>query len=442
MAKTAREAALIILERCRRDMAFSDALLGSVLEEAGLSGRDAALAAKLTYGVLQNSALCDFYISCFSDKGRRLELKVRDILRLSVYQILFLDKVPDRAAVSEGVELCKSCGFSRAAGFVNAVLRKISSEKERLPELPHSSEAEYLSIKYSHPLPLTSLLIEEFGEAECEAFLAANNEEPPTTIQVNTLKTTSDALSRALESRGIACSAHPWLSDCLRVSGNVFSTDCFKDGLFYAQDPAARLAVLAASPRAGQSVLDVCAAPGGKSFAAAIAIENVGYILSRDLHENKLKRLINGADNLGITIIAAEAGNAAEPPARLVGAFDVVLADVPCSGLGVIRKKPDIRYKDISPLEGLPQTQLSILEGASRCVKKGGTLLYSTCTVLKRENDGVADAFLRRHPEFVREAFELPEPIGTAERGSVTLLPHKHGTDGFFICKLRKKDEA
>lgn len=442
MARSAREAALIILERCRRDGAFSDALLSSVIEGSSLSARDAALAARLSYGTLQNMALCDFYISCYADNAGKIEPKVRDILRLSVYQILFMDKVPDRAAVSEGVELCRSLGYSRASGFVNAVLRKIADNKDNLPKIPRENIAEYLSREYSHPLPLTNLLLDRFGARECEAFMAANNADAPTTIQVNTLKTTAKALMSALTDEGIDCLEHPWLPDCLTVRGNVFDTDCFDMGLFYAQDAASRLAVIAAAPRPGQRVLDCCAAPGGKSFAAAIAMGDEGFILARDLHENKLKRLRDSAHSLGITIINVRTGDAANPDEGSLDAFNIVLADVPCSGLGVIRKKPDVRYKDISDIAKLPDLQLSILEGAARCVKAGGVLLYSTCTVLSRENEGVVEAFLENHPEFAPEAFELPEPIGAVEGGSIQLLPHRHGTDGFFICKLRKRHEA
>lgn len=439
MPISARETALNILERCRRDGAFSDALLGSALNASGLSGRDAALTSRLVYGTLQNAALCDYYVRCYSDRNVKIEPKVGDILRLSVYQLLFMDKIPTRAAVSEGVELCRKCGYARASGFVNAVLRKLASNLDSLPELPHGTDEEYLSVKYSHPMPLTALLCSEFGADEAEKLMAANNAPAPLTIQTNTFKVQPDVLKASLEAEGVECTPHPWLPACFTVSGGIFGTKAYENGLFYVQDAAARLSVMAAEPVNGCSLLDLCAAPGGKSFAAGIMMGDAGSILSRDLHENKLKRLREGADRLGITIITTEAGDATAPPPALWGRFDVVLADVPCSGLGVIRKKPDVRYKDISSIGRLPEVQRSILEGAAECVRPGGVLLYSTCTVLSAENEAVISSFLSAHGEFSAESFTLPDPVGRAEGGMITLLPHIHGTDGFFICRLRKK---
>lgn len=441
MQGNARDTALKILERCRRDGAFSDALINSSLRDSGLSGRDAALTTKLVYGTLQNAALCDYYISYYTDKAVKPEPKILDILRLSVYQLLFTDKIPARAAVNEGVELCRRTGYARAAGFVNAVLRRIAENLDRLPPLPHSSEEEFLSIKYSHPLPLTKLLCEELGADEAERYLAADNAPAPVYIQANTLKTDVSALKDELEAQGFPCEAHPWLKSCLITGGNVFSTEAFRNGWFYAQDPAARLSVMAAQPVPGCSVLDACAAPGGKSFTAGVIMDNKGEILSCDLHENKLKRLREGGEKLGITIITTGTGDASKPSDALLDRFDIVLADVPCSGLGVIRKKPDVRYKSLDDISRLPEVQYAILEGAARCVRPGGILLYSTCTVLSRENQAVVERFLSKHSNFAAEEFALPEPIGSVHSGMITLLPHIHGTDGFFICRLRKNHE-
>lgn len=444
MAKSARETALTILERCRRKQAFSDALLSSAVKDAGLSEKDSALTARLCYGVLQNMRLCDYYIDFFtSEKAQKPEPKVRDILRLSVYQILFLDRIPAHAAVSEGVELCKKCGFTRASGFVNAVLRKIASNKDALPEIPKNSITEYLSIKFSFPAPLVELLTADLGAEFTEEFLKACNEPPPTTIQVNTLKTTSEAVSSAFEAGKISCKPHEFVPNCLEIigTGDIAELPEYKNGSFYVQDAAAWLSVLAAAPKANDKVLDACSAPGGKSFAAAIMMQNCGEILSRDIHANKLKRVSESAELLGISIIKTSVMDATAPSSDLLEACDLVLADVPCSGLGVIRKKPDIRYKPVAEFEKLPETQLSILSGLSKCVKPGGVLLYSTCTILKRENEGVTDRFLAENPSFSLESFELPAPIGIASGGRLTLYPNRQGTDGFFICKLRKHNE-
>jgi 16S rRNA (cytosine967-C5)-methyltransferase len=441
MAKSARETALSVLERCRRDQAFSDALLSNAVQFAELDSKDSALCAKLCYGVLQNMLLCDYYIDYFTAKANKLEPKVRDILRLSVYQILFLDKIPAHAAVSEGVELCKKCGFSRAGGLVNAVLRKISENKDKLPEIPRKNIDEYLSICYSTPIGLVRKLIKNFGADFTEALLKANNESAMTTIQVNKLKTTADELITRLESHGITLKAHPVLADCFEAvgTGDIALLEEHKDGLFYVQDGAARLSVMASGVKPGDYVLDACSAPGGKSFASAVLMKNSGCILSCDIHKNKLVRVSEGAKRLGIDIIKTEVMDASEPDISLHSAFDIVIADVPCSGLGVIRKKPDIRYKNLSELDKLPETQLKILNGLAPCVKAGGVLLYSTCTVLKQENGGVIDRFLAEHKEFSPESYTLPAPIGEVPSGQISLYPHIHQTDGFFICKLRKQ---
>ncbi len=441
MAKSARLAALTVLERCRRNQAFSDALIGSAASGAGLEGKDRALCSRLSYGVLQNTMLCDFYIDSYLQGTKKLEPKLRDILRITVYQLLFLDRIPVHAAINEAVELCKELGLSRASGLANAVLRKIAANCNNLPEIPREDICSYLSIKYSHPKPLVQLILDELGETEAEQLLAANNEPAPIFIQVNTLRTTGDELLTELKNADVEASAHDSLENCIELSncGDITALKAFSDGKFYVQDPAARLAIYAAAPRRGDKVLDACSAPGGKSFATAITMENCGSILSCDIHKNKLNLVESGAKRLGIEIISTNAMDAAAPCDGLLNAFDLVIADVPCSGLGVIRKKPDIRFKDIALLTSLPEKQLSILEGLSACVKPGGVLLYSTCTFLERENGDVVSRFLSQHREFSMEEFELPKPFGLISEGSVTLYPHLHGTDGFYICKLRKQ---
>jgi len=443
MAKSAREAALTVLERCRRDQAFSDALLGSVMQTAGLDSKDRALCTRLCYGVLQNMLLCDFYIDNYVSRAQKLEPKVRDILRLSVYQILLMDKIPSHAAVNEGVELCRKYGFARASGLVNAVLRRITENKDSLPPIPDKDIKEYLSIKYSTPPELVNKLAEEFGATFTEELLRANNEAAPLTVQVNTLKTTASELRSALEAKGVELTPHEIIPDCFELNGAGDLTELEEcaNGLFYVQDAAAKIAVLSAAPKPGDTVLDACSAPGGKSFAAALMMNNSGSICAFDIREYKLTRVREGSLRLGINIITTGVMDAAKPDAELRETFDLVMADVPCSGLGVIRKKPDIRYKDMKEIEKLPETQLAILNGLSSCVKPGGILLYSTCTVLEKENGGVIDRFLKDHGEFSAESFVLPSPINEVESGRLSLYPHIHHTDGFFVCKLRKKNE-
>ena len=433
MEMTARTAALQALERCRRSRAWSDEVLGAILENSSLDRRDAALAQQLSIGVLQNKTLCDFYIDAFSNtKCARMEPKLLDILRLSVYSLLFLDRIPDRAVVNEAVELCKKCGLSRASGLANAVLRRVAERREDLPPIPEQDPAEYLSIRYSHPKWLVEAFLSRLGYAETEKLLQINNAPAPLTLQVNTCKCTASALLDA------GAQPHPWLPDCVVFSSGGDGLRFVREGMAYVQDPAAKLAVVAADPRSGMSVLDACAAPGGKSFAAGIQMSGKGHILSCDLHEKKLGRIRSGAQLLGLDLIETRAMDARRAGQTLPCTYDLVLADVPCSGLGVIRKKPEIREKSVSDIAALPEIQLDILRSVAECVKPGGALLYSTCTLLQAENEDVCTRFLAENKAFAPEPFTLPGPIGTVQSGMLTLWPQIHETDGFFLCKMRK----
>ena len=433
----ARKAALTALERCRRGGAWSDAVLDGLIKQENLDRRDAALATRLCYGVLQNMLLCDFCVDSYSrQKSARLEPKLLDILRLSVYQILFMDKIPDVAAVNEGVDLAKKAGLSRASGMVNAVLRRISENKAELMTVPGKKGLEKLAICYSHPIWLVEAFAERFGVEQAEKLLKANNSEVPITAQVNILKTSTSELAEKLNA-----DLHPWLSDALIFTGMapILDSGALEDGLIYIQDAAAKFAVTAALPAEGMRILDACAAPGGKSFAAAMLTGNKTDIVSCDIHEKKLGRIEKGSERLGITCIRTFVMDARIREESLLDSFDIVIADVPCSGFGVIRKKPDIRYKLPEDIAGLPRIQLDILKNLSEYVKPDGTLMYSTCTVLKSENEDVVNTFLADNKDFYTEEFELPYSDAKAENGMATLLPHIDGTDGFFICRIRRK---
>ena len=442
----AREAALLTLNTCQRQGGWSDGALKKQLAAGGLEGREAALATQLCFGGVQNEMLLDFYISKFSNIPlRRMESKVVQALRLGLYQMLFLSKIPQSAAVNCSVELTRThCKNPRAPGMVNAILRSLQRNLNQLPTIPQNDLAEYFSILYSHPVWLVEALLPLLGSEGTAEFLQANNSQPPMTAMVNTTKATAQEATDLLAEQGVEVTPHPWLENCLILNktGNLERLDAYGQGLFYVQDPASRLMALASGAAPGMRVLDMCAAPGGKSFAAAIQMDNQGEVISCDLHPHKKKLIQAGADRLGLSIIKPMTADGKVRREEWVSAFDLVLVDAPCSGLGVIRKKPDIRYKDPKPLEDLPQVQQAILENAAGYVKAGGVLMYSTCTILPRENGEVVSAFLEKHPEFVREAFELPGAAGRVEAGEITLWPQVHQTDGFFICKLRKVGEA
>lgn len=430
----AREAAVFALERTRRDGAWSSALSDAMKTKYDLDSRSLSLAVSISLGVLQSTALLDYYIDLNSKSASKIEPKVRDIMRSGAYQLIFMDKIPASAAVNESVALCKKLGYSRASGFCNAVLRKIASCADKLPEPPGKGTAKYLSVKYSHPQQLAQYIVDRRGYDAAEAFLAADNTIPDTCLQVNTLKITPDELMARLSAEGVPCSMHPWLPDCIVTAGSVSSMPGFDEGLFYVQDPAAKCAVLAAALEPGINVLDSCAAPGGKSFAAAIAMRNEGSIDSCDLHDKKIRLISEGAQRLGISCINAFSHDAREPFYRQ---YDAIIADVPCSGYGVIRKKPEIRYKPLDDSASMPAIQTAILDNLSKYVKPGGAMVYSTCTVLGRENEDVVKAFLRAHAEFSAEGFTLPNGE-TAADGYITFWPDIHGTDGFFVSKLRR----
>ena len=441
----AREAAMLALNACQRQGGWSDGALKKQLAAAELSGRDAALATQLCFGVLQNQLLLDFYLSKFSNIPlKRMEGKVVQTLRLGAYQMLFLTRIPHSAAVNSAVTLVKThCKNPRAAGMVNGILRSMERSLQNMPVIPQGDPVAYLSTLYSHPEWLVKEFILSLGEEETAQLLAADNSQPPTAVMVNTTRTTAEELKAMLEADHVEAEPHPWLENCLLLSrtGDLERLEAFQQGLFYVQDPASRLAVLAAGAKPGMRVLDCCAAPGGKSFAAAIAMENQGEIVSCDLHPHKKKLIQAGADRLGLTIITPKTADGKVFRPEWENAFDLVLVDAPCSGLGVIRKKPDIRYKDPAPLADLPAVQLDILRNAARYVKPGGTLMYSTCTLLYRENGEVVETFLAENNSYKAEAFILPGPVGLVQSGSVTLWPHRHGTDGFFISKMRREEE-
>ena len=361
------------------------------------------------------------------------------MLRLGIYQILFMDKVPDRAAVHETVELVKRRGKARAAGMVNAVLRKCVASKSTLPRLPQNDPLRRMTVQYSHPRWLVERLVSLVGAEEAEEFLRLDNRPVATCIQTNPLKTTPEELAQELRDAGVSVQPHPWLAGCFEITGtgDLERLPAFAEGRCTVQDAAARLAAMAAAPAPGDRVLDVCAAPGGKSFAMAMEMGNRGDILSCDIHPHKLKLIENGAARLGITIVRTALADGRERHAAWVEQADVVLADVPCSGLGIIRKKPDIRWKDPAALAALPAIQRAILGNAAAYVRPGGVLVYSTCTVLPEENGGVVTDFLSGHPEFVKEDFDLPG-IGSCS-GDATLWPQRTRTDGFYICRMRRR---
>ena len=423
---SARTTALAALIACRKAGAWSDGVLREYLRRDGLDSRDAALATQLCCGVLQQRLLLDWRLAQVSSQPlSKLQPVVLDILRLGAYQIGFLDRVPVSAAVNEAVEQAKRYANARAGGYVNGVLRALDRAKLTAPE---GDSPEALSIRYSHPLPLIELLEQQLPPHTLQTVLEGNQQIPPSVLRRNPLR--PGPMPEQAQ-------PHPWLADCWTMRGNVEAMPGFTAGHWTVQDAASQLAVTAAAPEPGDRVLDACAAPGGKSFACAARMQNQGEIIACDIHPHKIKLIEAGAERLGVTCLKAQVQDGGVYYSAWERSFDRVLADVPCSGLGIIRKKPDIRYKNVAELAGLPAVQARLLNNLSRYVKTGGVLLYSTCTILRRENEDIVTAFLAAHDDFALESFAVPAPL-PKNNGMQLLLPGQYDTDGFFIARLRR----
>ncbi|MDO5783662.1 MAG: 16S rRNA (cytosine(967)-C(5))-methyltransferase RsmB [Eubacteriales bacterium] len=437
---TAREAAARALFAIRENEAWSAPALKKYA--AGLPPRDAGLATTLVNGVLQNQSMCDFYLAHFSKiRLKKVEPRVLDILRLGVYQIVWLDRIPDAAAVNESVRLVRDLchGNKQTIGYVNGVLRAVVRSADHLPQPNCATKAEYYALRYSHPQWLVERYLKQFGLKQTRLLLEADNQPAPTILRVNTLRADTEQVLAELAQQGVQVQKHSTIPNCLVASGtgSIEKLPAFAEGRVTVQDGASQMSVYALDPQPGSKVLDCCAAPGGKSFFIAAYMKNTGTVVSCDIFDHKLQKIREGADRLGLTGIQTELQDASVFRPEWEEQFAYVLCDVPCSGMGIIRKKPEIRYKDEKALRSLPAIQSAILENACRYVQPGGTLVYSTCTLLQEENEDTVNWFVQAHPEFEKEAFSLPvceQPV----EGCVTLLPQIHDTDGFFVAKFRK----
>lgn len=438
---TAREAAARTLFAIREEEAWSAPMLQ--MYTAQMSPRDAALATALTGGVLQNRSMCDFYLAHFSKiRLKKVQPRILDLLRIGVYQLLWMQRIPDSAAVNETVQLARSLCHAdrRTAGYINGVLRAIARNKDQLPHPNCETKEEYYALRYSHPRWLTEQYLKQFGVKQTRLLLEADNQPAPTVLRINTLQSDREQVWQELEEQGVKVQAHETIPNCLLVSGtgNLKRLSVFAEGRVTVQDGASQMSVYALDPKPGMQVLDCCAAPGGKSFFIAERMQNTGTVVSCDVYDHKLDKIQEGAQRLGLNCIQTQLQDAAVFRPEWEERFDAVLCDVPCSGMGIIRKKPEIRYKAEESLRELPNMQLDIVNNASQYVKVGGTLVYSTCTLLQQENEGVVQSFLHHHPAFELVHFSLPVCSGPVA-GYVTLLPHIHNTDGFFVAKMRKK---
>ena len=438
--KSARQVAFEALIKIHRDGAYSNLIVDSLLKEnSDLDERDRAFVCNLVYGTLDRLILIDYNLGLYLNQPvRKLKPELHTILRMGTYQLLFMDKVPSRAAVNESVNLAKVNKSSFAASLVNAVLRRVADNGIRLPDTSETNP-DYLAIKYSCPEWLISLWIESYGYDNAVALAEKALEAPPVVIRVNTTKITPDELIWKLAEEGVISEKTDIASDALIISntGSVDELEAYKQGYFHAQDLASQLCCAALDPQEGETVFDLCSAPGGKAFTVAERMNNSGVVRAFDIYQSRVELIKNGATRLGLSNVFSYLSDASIFNENY-GLADRVLCDVPCSGLGIIRRKPEIRFKNRSDIDNLPELQYRILCNATRYLKQGGRLVYSTCTLNPAENSDVCNRFLSEHPEFTAVEVLPDIPRFSTEEKFLTLMPHINSTDGFFIAVFEK----
>lgn len=444
--KNSREVAFDVLYKVLYEDAYSNLALDSAIKENNLSKLDSSFTTALVYGVLERLLTLDYIIRKLSSVPfRKIEAKTLIILRLSMYQLIYMDKVPDSAAVNEAVNMAKSQKLFKSSGFINGMLRSFIRNEKAFTLPPESEAVRHLSIKYSCPEYLVKLWLDAYGDAVTKDILGALSQRPPLSVFVNTLKVSREELMEELNAEGVSAEVSQILPNTLNISssGAIDSLKAYKEGKFFVQDESSSLCALLAGAKAGDTVFDVCSAPGGKTFAMAVLMENKGLIRAFDIHLHKVKLIEAGAFRLGLKMVKPALRDAATDE-KLTDQAQVVLCDVPCSGFGILRRKPEIRYRKEQSYENLPELQLQILENSAKLVKAGGTLVYSTCTLNPAENSQVVKKFMETHPEYSQKEINLPEGITRKipeEKGMLTLFPESDKTDGFFIATMIKDEK-
>lgn len=419
---TARQLALKVLYEVDKENAFTGIELKKHLSASDLSGVDKAFATELVYGVVKNRTRLDYIISKYSkQKLKKISIWIINILRMGVYQIIFLDKIPLSAAVNESVKLAKRYGHQASSGFVNGVLRNVG----RNGDVEYPKGREYYEIYYSHPKWLVDMLFDQYGD-DAKTIIENNNKIPVTTVRVNTLMSNADDVEKSLTEKGIIVEKTEF-KNVLKIAnyGDISRLTEYTEGHITPQGTSSYMAANLLNPQKGEVVMDLCSAPGGKTTAMAEITGDEAKIYAFDLYEHKIELINNNCKRLGIKNVEAKAWDATVLIDDFVGKADKVLADVPCSGIGIIRKKPDIKWnKETGDFDAIISIQKSILENAQKYVKKGGTLVYSTCTLNKNENENVVKEFAQKY--------------GFKTEHMQTILPDEE-YDGFFICKMIKE---
>lgn len=430
-----RAIVLKLLKKIENDKSYSNIILDKTLNDLECQAVEKKFISALFYGVIERKITLDAVINSLSKiKTNKLDTDVLLILRIGIYQLLYMDSVPDSAAVNESVKLAKKCKNPSLSGYVNGVLRSFIRNDKKLPD--GKTKEENLSIEYSCPLWLVKKWLSEYGEAFTMSMLKSSLGKAPVTIRLNTLKHSEEEIIDILKSDGFSLEK-TLLDKCYRISGGtaVENSKAYKLGLFYVQDISSQLSSLSLEAKEGETVLDVCASPGGKTFTTALNMNGKGRVYSFDIHENRVKLISDGATRLGLENVQAYQNDASVYNDKMPMA-DKILCDVPCSGLGVIRRKPEIKYKNPDDFKTLPEIQYKILETSSKYLKKDGVLVYSTCTLSKAENEEVIERFLSEHSDFSGAC--INENIKELCCNCANILPDFFNSDGFFIAKLKR----
>lgn len=446
MALSARELALNILIDIYENQAFSNIAIKRHLKDK-LNSQEENLVREIVYGVLENEIYIDYIISKASSiRLKKIHSTMLIILRMGIYQLVFMDKIPPSAAVNESVKLAKRHGHKGSIGFVNGVLRSISRDKDKFMQIDVKNKVDYISIKYSHPRWIVERWVKEFGEEFTEKLCIENNNKPELNIRVNTLKTTKENLIKKLQEQGMIIRQSKYSNDSLIIENptRITETKEFLLGYFIIQDESSALVGQIMDPRPKSVVVDICSAPGGKATHMAQIMNNEGRILSRDIHDHKLKLIEENASRLGINIIETAEGDATKKDESLVNIADYCLVDAPCSGFGLIRRKPEIKWnRKESDINELVNIQYNILNNVKDYLKVGGVLIYSTCTIENDENINLVNKFLEENENFklvnIEDKINNKKDISTLKDGYIQLYPHIHGTDGFYIAKMIKE---
>lgn len=441
---TIREVALTILEKIEKDQAYSNLLLNQMIKKYDVTGKDTALLTEIVYGTIQRKLTIDYFLSHFLQKRKKMDLWVQLILRMSVYQMVYLDRVPDHAIIHEAVAISKKRGHKGISGLINGVLRNI--QRNGVPSLESiKDKAERLAIETSHPVWLVKRWVNQYGQEQTRRLCESNLVAPSITARVNCSITNVDDVIEQLKEEGVSAKRGRLSIDSVEVErGNLVHTNLYKKGLITIQDESSMLVARALSVSANQTVLDSCAAPGGKTTHIAELLQNTGKVISVDLHAHKVKLIDDQVRRLHLSNVETVVSDS-----RLLHTkyheqnFDRILVDAPCTGFGVIRRKPDIKYaKNEEDIYKLAKIQMEILESVAPLLKNGGYLVYSTCTIDRDENESVIKKFIELHPDFKEEPLQnhLPDKVGSYIRGGkLQILPHYFDTDGFFIALLRKQ---